>query len=57
MALVRDAVSGGAAEAQLQDEVASLSQEERQKLLTSADFSMEISAEDALAMKSDLVIP
>ncbi len=57
VALVRDTVSGGAASAQLEDEVASLSRAERQKLLASGSFSVQVTANDALAMKADLVIP
>ena len=57
IALVRDTVSGGAGALQLEDEVAALSREQRQRLLTSEDFRVEISAEDSLAMKADLVLP
>ena len=55
--MVRDVASGGEASAQLQDEVAALTQDERQQLIASGDFSVPITAEDALAMKADLVFP
>lgn len=57
VALVRDVISGGASVEQLQDEVAALSSDERQQLLTSTEFSVSITTEDALAMKADLLIP
>ena len=57
VAQYRAVVSGGSANTQLQDEVAALSADERQQLITSAEFSVEIKAEDALAMKADLMIP
>ena len=50
-------LSGGTSSAQLQDEVVALSQDERQQLLTTAGFSVQITVEDTLAMKADLVIP
>lgn len=52
----RAILSGGAASAQLHDEVAALSAEERQKLVDT-EFSVEIKSEDALALKADLMIP
>ena len=52
----RAILSGGAASAQLHDEVAALSTEERQKLVDT-EFSVEIKSEDALALKADLMIP
>ena len=50
-------MSKGSTSAQLRDEVSALSQDERQELIASGDFAVPIQAEDALAMKADLVIP
>ena len=59
MAAVRDVISGGARAAaeQLQHEVSALTNDERQELLTSSEHSAQISAEETLAMKADLVLP
>ena len=37
--------------------MAALSIDERQRLINTTEFAVEIKAEDALAMKSDLIIP
>ena len=52
---VRNTVSGGAGVIQQQDELACLSYQDRQKLL--GDFSTQISPEDTLAMKANLMMP
>ena len=57
MATIRGVVSRGATQSQLSDEIASLSQEERQQLIAAKDFCQPISAADTLAMKADLVVP
>ena len=55
----RNIASGGHAAEQLADEVKALPQDERKQLLTSGVFSAAtlIPAEDALALKADLLIP
>ena len=57
MAAVRAKVSGGAAAEQLKDELAVLTEAERRELLVAADCSAEITADETLAMKADLVLP
>ena len=55
----RSITSGGSIAEQLADEVKALPQEDRKQLLESGVFSSPtvISAENALALKADLVIP
>ena len=57
MAAVRAKVSGGAAAEQLKDELAVLTEAEWRELLVAADCSAEISTEETLAMKADLILP
>ena len=57
VAQYRAIVSGRSASAQLQDEVAALSTDECQRLVDTAEFSVEITPDDALALKADLMIP
>lgn len=54
---MRDLVSGGDSTSQLREEIRHLSRSERQELLHSAGFTLEIPAEQGLAMKADLGIP
>lgn len=54
---VRDLISSGDAQFQLQEEIKHLSKEERQDLLKKAGFTLEVSPEQGLAMKADLGIP
>ncbi len=46
--MVWHTVSGDAALTQIEDEVAAPSQDERQQLLASGDFAMQLSAENTL---------
>ena len=59
VASFRSLVSGGSIVQQFADEVKVLPQEERRQLIDSGVFSRPtvIPSEDALALKSDLVIP
>ena len=57
MAAVQVKVSGGAAAEQLKYELAVLTEAERRELLGAADCSAEITADETLAMKADLVLP
>ena len=57
MSSVRKFISGGEAAVQLQDEITVLTEEERQEILKSADCTNEISPEETLAMKANLVLP
>lgn len=54
---VRDLVSCGDSSSQLQEEIKHLSKSERQDLLHKAGFTLDIPAEQGLAMKADLGIP
>ncbi len=54
---VRDVVSGGDSAAQLREEVKHLSKAERQELLHSGGFRLDVPAEQGLAMKADLGLP
>ena len=55
---VREAISKGSCVDQLQNEVKSLTKEDRQSLLqTATDDTVAVSANDVLAMKADLSIP
>lgn len=56
MSAVRCIISGGAPDDQLQHEMAALTDMERQELLKAAT-PLQISAEETLAMKADLVLP
>ena len=56
MSTVRENVSGGGATQQLRDEMATLTEAERQELLSS-DCTAHITSDEALAMKADLVLP
>ena len=56
MSAVRSIISGGAPADQLQHEMATLTDAERQELATTAT-PLQVSAEDTLAMKADLVLP
>jgi hypothetical protein len=57
LAKVRDNISGGASQVQLQSEIRCLSKEERQEILNDANLPITIPANHVLAMKSDLAIP
>lgn len=53
----RTVASGGAKLSQLQDEMKTLSSDERQHLLQDMTFKIEIPALTGLAMKADLSLP
>ena len=58
MSAIRDSISGGAAAAQLQDELSLLSETDRSELLDITKCPpVELSSSDTLAMKADLVLP
>lgn len=57
MSAVRNAISGGGVSQQLQDEMAVLTEEERQEFLVSANSATQITPEETLAMKADLALP
>lgn len=57
MNLVRGMVSCGDSSSQLQAELRTLSKAEREEILTKAGLSLEIPAEQGLAMKADLGLP
>lgn len=54
---VREIVSCGDSPSQFREEIRHLSKSERQDLLHSAGFTLDIPAEQGLAMKADLGIP
>ena len=56
MSAVREIISGGGAAQQLHDEMSTLTNAERQKLLSS-ECNAHITADEALAIKADLVLP
>ena len=55
MASLREVISGGGVAAQIQDELAILSDDDRQELLV--PVITEISPEDSLAMKTGALLP
>ena len=57
MAQLRDVVSKGDSATQLQGEMKALTADERQQLMTEANFSIDIPPEHGLAMKADLCLP
>ena len=56
MSAVREIVSGGGSTQQLRDEMATLTEDERQELLSSK-CTANITPDMALAMKADLILP
>ena len=54
---VRDVVSAGDSTTQLQSEVHSMGKEERKELLKEAGITIDIPAEEGVAMKADLALP
>ena len=54
---VRDLVSADDSSTQLKEEIQHLNKDERQDLLQNAGFTLEIPAEQGLAMKADLGLP
>lgn len=54
---VRDLVSCGDSSTQLREEIKHLSKTERQELLHTAGFTLDIPPEQGLAMKADLGLP
>lgn len=54
---LRDVISGGDLTCQLQSELHCLSRDERQQLLKDSGLTLDVSAEQGLAMKADLALP
>ena len=54
---VRDLVSADDSSTQLKEEIQHLNKDERQDLLQNTGFTLEIPAEQGLAMKADLDLP
>ena len=54
---MRDLVSAGDSKSQMKEEIRHLSKEDRQSLLFSGGFTIDIPPEQGLAMKADLAIP
>ena len=57
MTAVRNVISGGRPSQQLQDELAVLTEEERQEFLVTANSATQITPKEAQAMKTDLALP
>ena len=57
MSTVRDAISGGGVADQLKNELGVLTNAERRVLLVAADCPTQMTTEETLAMKADLVLP
>jgi hypothetical protein len=57
MGIIREVISGGDSASQFKEELKTLDKDGREELLRSAGFTLDIPAEQGLAMKADLGLP